>query len=426
MTRVFETDCEGFHRRDFVKIGSAGLLGLGLADFLRLQAASDSKAPARAKNVIMVWLAGGPSTIDMWDMKPEAPTTIRGEFKPIDTKVPGVQLCEHMPRLAAVLDHCTLVRSLHHTIADHGRGTVYLTTGNKPTPAMQYPSLGSLAAKLLPPELGVPPYAKFGGGGFGNAGFLGPAYNPFTPGRGAAGVELPAGFTPEDLEARNRLLKSFDSSFKTFDESDDLAAGLDKFRQQALDVLRSNKTRKALDLSEESQSVRDQYGNDAFGQGVLSARRLIEAGVRFATVSLGGWDTHNGNFTSLRGRLLPTLDRTLSALIGDMADRGLLKETIVYCAGEFGRTPRVRGNGRDHWARSMAVLLAGGGFRAGYVHGSTDAEGMAPATLPCSPDDVSATIFHCLGIDPLHEIPSNTGRPMYVFREGKVISALVG
>jgi hypothetical protein len=437
MARGFFTDCEGFHRRDFLKIGSAGLLGLSLWDLLRLEAHSaPAKTAKKAHSVIMVWLAGGPATIDMWDLKPEAPENIRGEFNPIDTSVPGIQISEHLPKTAQVIDKCTIVRSIHHNIPAHGPGTVYMTTGNRPTPALQYPSLGSLAAKVLPVEPGVPPYVTFGqlrGGAAGGAGYLGTAYNPFeiegAPGRGqlrVRGISLPPGFSQSELENRNTLLEKFDASFKALDQAD-LPAGLDKFHQQALDILRSDKTKKAFDLNSEPQRVRDLYGATPFGQSALAARRLVQAGVRFVTIGTGGWDTHSANFQSLKTRLLPPLDQVLSALITDLAEQGLLDSTIVYCAGEFNRTPKINARaGRDHWARSMAVLLAGGGFKRGYVHGSTDANGMAPKDDPCSPDDVAATIFHCLGIDPHQELMTNTGRPIALFREGKVIQKLLG
>ena len=239
------------------------------------------------------------------------------------------------------------------------------------------------------------------------------------------GITLPDGFTVSQLESRNRLLESFDAGFKALDEAD-LPASLDKFHQQALDILRSDKTKKAFDLEQEPQSVRESFGQNPFGQSALAARRLVEAGVRFVTVGLGGWDTHAGNFRTLRTQLLPQLDQTLAALIGDLDAKGLLDSTIVYCAGEFGRTPRINSlAGRDHWARSMAVLLAGGGFPKGYVHGSTDAHGNAPDADPCSPDDVSATIFQQLGIAPNHEVTTTSGRPVAIFREGKVIEKLV-
>jgi hypothetical protein len=435
MTASLWTDCEGFHRRDFLKVGTAGLLGLANWLCLEARGAQARKARRKATGVIMVWLAGGPSTIDMWDLKPEAPEGIRGEFKPIATRAPGVRICEHLSRLAKVMDRCSLVRSVHQNSPEHGVGTVYLTTGNRPSPALEYPSLGSLASKVLPAPPGVPSYVRFRNaqnGPGGGAGFLGSAYNPFevegSPERGqlrVPGLSLPQGFSLADLEDRDRLFQSFDEAFQALDQAD-LAASLTKFHQQALDILRSDKTRKAFDWKQEPARVRDSFGQGPFGQSALVARRLIEAGVRFVTLGVGGWDTHAGNFRSLRGLLLPQLDQTLSALIADLDTRGLLDGTVVYCAGEFGRTPRVNGAaGRDHWARSMAVLLAGGGLQRGLVYGSTDRQGEVPASDPCSPDDVSATVFKALGVDPGHEVMTPSGRPIAIFREGKVLSKLL-
>jgi hypothetical protein len=435
---AMRTDCERFHRRDFLKVGTAGLLGLGLADLLRLEAGAARADKARkATGVIMIWLAGGPATIDLWDLKPNAPENIRGEFKPIATRAPGIQICEHLPNLAKVMDRVTLIRSLHHSIPAHGPGTVYMTTGNLPSATLTYPSLGALAARTLPARPGVPAHVNFRGSGVpGAPGYLGAAYNPFEvdgdPSRGSLrleGVSLPPGFTSGDLADRARLRARFDAHFKALDQSD-VSGSLDRFHQQALDILRSDRTRKAFDLAREPDAIRERYGRDfrggSFGQKVLAARRLIEAGVRFVTVGLGGWDTHGGNFRTLRFNLLPQLDRTLAALIADLDGRGLLDSTVVYCAGEFGRTPLINGGaGRDHWARSMAVLLAGGPFKRGYAHGRTDREGMAPASDPCSPDDVSATLFQALGLRPGHEVQSTTGRPMKLFRSGKVIGKVL-
>jgi hypothetical protein len=311
-----------------------------------------------------------------------------------------------------------------------------MTTGNKPTPALEYPSIGSLTAKLLPAEKGVPPYVSFNDTRrSGSAGYLGTAYNPFlvegnAGGKGGSlrvrGIQLPNGFTLEELENRDKLFKGFDETFRALDKSADLVEGLDTFHKQALEILRSDRTKKAFELNEEKQSLRDRYGSTPFGQGALAARRLVEAGVRFVTISLGGWDTHGKNFDTLSKRLLPALDQTLSGLVADLSERGLLDSTIVYCAGEFGRTPKINKNaGRDHWARSMAVVLAGGGFKGGYAHGTTDAQGMAPATDPCTPDDVAATLFYCLGIDPHRELTTATGRPIQLFREGRVIEKLL-
>ena len=447
---MMRSDCEGFYRRDILKIGAAGLLGLGLPDLLRLEAQAAkrdaTKGAKKATSVIMVWLGGGPATIDMWDLKPAAPEGIRGEFKQIDTRADGVRICEHLPKMASVMDKATIVRSLAHTIPSHGPATVFMTTGNKPTPATQYPALGSIATKLLPAERGVPPYVSFGeirGGTGGSAGYLGTAYNPFIiegnaargkagKGRKAAptlrvrGVQLPNGFTLTELNDRDKLLKGFDSGFRALDKSADVVDGFDAFHKQALEILRSDKTKKAFDLEQERPELRTRFGETAFGQGALAARRLVQAGVRFVTLTLGGWDTHGKTFDAHKNRLLPTLDTTLSALIADLDEQGMLDSTIVYCAGEFGRTPKVNKNaGRDHWARSMAVVLAGGGFKGGYAHGTTDANGMAPATEPCTPDDVAATVFHQLGIDPQTELMTPSLRPLQLFREGKVVKKLL-
>jgi hypothetical protein len=372
----------------------------------------------------------------MWDLKPDAPEGFRGEFRPVATRAPGIRICEHLPRVAAVMDRCALVRSLSHGITAHGPGTVYMATGHPPTPALEYPSLGALAARVLPPAAGVPPYVLFGGArasGFaGQAGFLGAAYNPFdvdgagTGGRARLeGVALPEGFTLGQLENRRQLRDRLDARFRALDEAD-VPASLDRFQQQALDILRADRTRQGLDVSREPDAVREGYGRTAFGQSVLAARRLVEAGVRFVTVGLGGWDTHAGNFGTLQNRLLPQVDRALSSLVSDLHQRGLSAGTVVYCAGEFGRTPRVNpAAGRDHWARAMAVFLAGGGLRAGYAHGSTDRHGEAPADTPCSPADVAATIFQVLGIAPGHEVRTTAGRPLPVFRDGTVLQGLI-
>jgi hypothetical protein len=442
MSATRRTDCEGFHRRDVLTIGSAGILGLTLPGFFAAEARAGSKnveGKAKAKSVILLWLAGGPATIDMWDNKPEAPEGIRGEFKSIDTNVKGVQVAETFPKFAQVMDKATIVRSLYHTIPSHGPAAVFMTTGNKPTAALQYPAMGSVAAKTLKTDVGVPPYVTFGdirNGQAGQAGYLGTGYNPFViegsapNGKGGGfsvrGLTLKGTFTLEDLEKRDALLRKFDTGFEGLDRSNELVDGLDTFHQQALEILKSDKTRKALDLTTEKKETRDLYGNTPFGQGALAARRLVEAGVRFATVSFGGWDTHGQTFNAHKTRLAPTTDTVLSALIKDLDDRGLLDTTIVMCAGEFGRTPKINKNsGRDHWARSMACVLAGGGFKRGYVHGSTDASGMAPATEPVTPDDVASSIFHNLGVDPHLEVQTATGRPIQLFREGKVIEKVL-
>jgi len=422
----------GVSRRAFLRVGT--IAGLSLAYALKVGAmARVGESAPRAKNVIMIFLTGGPATIDMWDMKPEAPSGIRGEFRPRETAVPGLQICEHMPRLAAAVNLATLVRSVSHTIAEHTQGTAYVMTGNRPTPATDYPSLGSLSARLLGSTSGTPPYLTLGAVATSGAGDLGAALNPFAiaaaRGRGeerrSDELGLPSGFTVIDLERRQQVLARLDQRMRSRDGAE-LPQQLDRFQQQALEMLRSDKINQALDVSRESPSVREQYGPAALGRNALAARRLIEAGARFVTVGIGDWDTHANNFSRLSATLLPELDRSLAALLTDLDQRGLLQETIVYCTGEFGRTPSVNAaGGRDHWARAMTALVAGGGFRAGSAYGATDDEGGEPTSDACSPDDLSATIFHQLGFSPEHQVLHRSGRPLVLFRDGRVLSSLV-
>jgi hypothetical protein len=422
------------NRRSFLGVGTAGLLGLNIPAVLRAEARRDGSARTKADGAILVWLGGGPATIDIWDLKPDAPEEIRGEFKPIDTKAKGVRISEHLPKVAGIMDRCALVRSLHHTITDHGAGAAYIATGHPPSAALRYPSIGSIAAKLLPAETGVPSYVSLDrAAGFpGGAGYLGTACNPFDAEVGrreearVGDVSLPKGFTAEQLADRDQLRGAFDKKFRDHDAAD-LPAGLDQFQREAVDILRSDRIRKAFDLNTEKEKVRDEYGSSPLGRCTLTARRLIEAGARFVTVGLNGWDTHAGNFRTLRQQLLPDLDRALSALVTDLNSRGLLERTVVYCAGEFGRTPRVNSSGgRDHWPRSMSVFLAGGGVKGGTVYGATDAYGHAPESDPCSPADVSATVMQLLGLEPTRELRTPSGRPVALFRDGKVIEALIG
>lgn len=446
------TYCDGITRRAVLQIGSAGIMGLTLPNLLRLEAQARATEGAKtldrrkATAVILVRQGGGPPTIDMWDLKPNAPDTIRGEFKPISTNVEGVQISEHLPKMAKVMDKVTLVRSLTHPVAEHGFASSWMFSGNVPTPVLRYPHLGALAAKILPNVKGVPPFVKFGEGGFGDGrfgGYLGPAYSPFfaSIGGGRAndkvsassvqlrGITLPPTFPLQELENRDKLLADFDRGFQAADRASDLADSMDAFHQKALDLLRSEKTREAFNLAKEPQSLVNRYGLNSSGMGLLVARRLIEAGARFVCVDVGkaSWDSHQANFRVMKEENLPVFDPALATLLADLDDRGMLDQTVVYSCGEFGRTPMINKDaGRDHWSRSQSVVLAGGGFRRGSVYGSTDAKGMDPASAPCSPDDVAATIFHCLGIEPTYELTTTTGRPIRLFREGKVLKGILG
>jgi len=376
----------------------------------------------------------------MWDLKPNAPTEIRGEFKSIATSADGVQICEHLSKTAKVCDRVTLVRSLNHTIPSHGPATVFMQTGNKPTPAVQYPVLGSLTTRLMSQQQGVPPFVSFGESRNGNAaGYLGTAYNPFViegdggkAGKGGKanfrvrGIQLPTGFTLDELEDRNKLLNDFDGAFRAADKSGDLVDGLDAFHKKALEILRSDKTKKAFDLTQEKQELRDAYGANGFGQGALAARRLVEAGARVVTVAYGFWDTHGGNFTKLKGSLLPQFDAALSSLLTDLSDRGMLERTLVVAMGEFGRSPKVNAQaGRDHWNFCYGLLMAGGGLKGGYVHGASDKIGARPSQQPVTPADVIATIYESLGIPPDLELVDRQSRPFVLAPWGAPIREVV-
>lgn len=428
--------CSGYRRRDFLHVGSATVLGLGFDQLLQRQsqAAVETRvrpkgSPSQATSMIMVWLSGGPATIDMWDMKPKAKAEIRGEFKPVATSADGIQICEHLPKLAKSMHRCTLVRSMQHTLAAHGPGTELLLTGNRPTPALKYPTLGSIVSHQKPARSGVPTFISMGDGVTADAGFLGAAYNPFQASVGSrrrgeavsTPLALPSGVSMDDLSRRSQLLSELDRQLDTLDALP-VAQQLSHFQAQAIDILRSDKTRTALDLSQESDEVLEQYGGRPLGQRLLAARRLVEAGVQFVTVGMSGWDTHGNNFGTLRTQLLPELDQALGTLLADLEQRGLLDSTVVYCTGEFGRTPGINGAaGRDHWARAMACLLAGGPFSGGAVLGATDASGFEPTEHACSPMDVSATVLNAIGIPPDTKLTTRSGRPIAAIGNGALI-----
>jgi hypothetical protein len=421
----------GWSRRRFLQVGSCSALGIGLSDVLCAESQHALKAP-RATGVILIWLGGGPSTIDMWDPKPDAPEHIRGEFRSIPTSVPGIHFSEHMPQTARILDRCVLIRSLHHNIPDHVPGAQYMITGNKPQASLEHPSLGSLAARLLRGSRGMPPYFTMGEAPNSGAGFLGAAFNPFkiatTEPQMAVnldGVTLPEGMSLQALESRRRILNVFDRQFQQTHAGADIEPTLSKFQQEAHDILTSNRIANSFDLSAEPESVQQLYGMSDVGRNALIARRLIESGARFVTLGTSGWDTHVGNFTALRG-LLPPLDQALAALVVDLEQRGMLEKTLVVCGGEFGRTPYVNGAaGRDHWARALSFFMSGGGLKRGYVHGSTDARGFDPSDAPCAPDDLAATILTLLGIPGDYRIQTMTGRPIDLVERGVPLADII-
>ena len=445
------TQCTGpitVSRRQVLQAGGIGLLGLGLPDLLRAEArlkASGDRGHADA--CILVFLNGGPSHLDMWDMKPDAPREIRGEFKPIATSVPGVQFSEHLPRLAKLMHHCTLVRSVRHSVNNSHAAAVYVGLtghdrgerggGARPT---DYPAIGSVVGRQRPPRTPVVPFVSLpyitaeGRGGPPQPGFfggwLGRNYDPLFVLRdpNAANFSMPelslsGDLTPVRLDARKRLVASFDRGSRGLD--------MDAFRGRAYDLLTSNVTQKAFRLDREPQRIREAYGRNIYGQSVLLARRLIEAGTRVACISWAPdanatWDTHGQNFVKLKGELLPQLDRAVSSLLGDLVARGLLGRTLVAVMGEFGRSPKVNGAaGRDHWNYCYSLMLAGGGIKGGYVHGASDRIGGLPSRNPVAPADIIATIYHCLGIPADLELRDRLNRPFQLVPWGSPIQELL-
>jgi len=421
-------------RRGFLRLGSLGMLGLGLDHWLRASHALGAPAgkPLVDKHVILVRLGGGPSHIDTFDPKPDARIDVRGEFGVIKTST-GERIVEHLPRLARSADKYTIVRSMTHNLGEHSLAGLLTATGNRPDPALQYPDCGSVVSKELPTSPIVPPFVGIPRGG--TAGYLGVAYAPFSTGGDPAdshfavrGLSLPAGVTVERIYRRRKLAYAFDPLFGAHDPTPDVIQGLDRFQEQALEIVSSNRARDAFDLTKELDGARDAYGRHTFGQSLLLARRLIEADVRFVTVAAPmAWDTHEDNFRTLAGAILPMFDQGLSALIEDLARTGRLASTLVYATGEFGRSPKVNPKaGRDHWPYVYSALLAGGGVPGGQIIGRSDAEGAAPADRPVSPEDMAVTLFTLLGIDPTKHYATPTGRSVPIVRDGTAVRELLG
>src|SRR5262245_34852743 len=424
------TYCDGVSRRDFLRAGAAG--ALSLSGYLAL-AQAGALRQAKAKSAIFVWLGGGPPHLDTFDPKPDAPREIRGEFTSTRTNVNGIELSEHLPRLAKGADQFALLRGVSHTLAGHELGTEYLSTGNRPIQSLTYPGYGAVVSKELtgrddlPHFVAVPSTPQ-------KAGYLGVRQAPLLTNSvpvagqpfGVRGISLAEGLTVEQYEKRQKLLAQLDTAFAGEEESDGkLLEGLDRFSRQAHAMITSPRARDAFDVSRERPAAAKPFGESRFGMSCLLALRLIEAGVRFVTLTFGGWDTHANNFRQCKTSLLPQLDEGLSALLGGLSARGLLDSTLVCVTGEFGRTPQVNGrSGRDHWPRAMCVLFAGGGVKGGQVIGKTDARGMGPAGDPMTPEQVAASLYHGLGIDPKKEYQTNTGRPVRIVRDGAVIPGL--
>jgi len=429
--------CDGVRRRDFLKVGAFGVAGFGLANYLKMASAGEVAAGSgKAKAGIFINLQGGPSHMDTFDLKPDAPAEYRGEFNPIKTNVSGVEISEHLPNLAKCADKFAILRGVSHTLAAHQLGTEYVNTGSRPLPSLEYPGYSAVVSKEmtspadLPPAVSIPNSAQ-------RAGFLGVQYAPLNTGGAprpgapfnVRGMSLGSGLTIADIEKRHNLLHDLDRTFAGFEANSQLITGLDQFSRKAYDIITSKRAREAFDVSKESPAYCKPFGEEAFGMSCLLATRLIESGVRFVTISLGGWDTHADNFTRLKERQLPTLDTGLAALFNGLTEKGLLDSTSVFVTGEFGRTPKINSRseegGRDHYPRCMFMVMGGGGMQGGQVVGESDDKATGPANEAITPDDAAATFYHSLGIDPTKEYQTNTGRPITIVREGNVIAPLM-
>lgn len=462
--------CPGpLSRRSFLKFGALGVGGLSLADVLRMRAEAGLPASQLDTSVIFVWLPGGPPHMEMYDMKPNAPSDYRGEFHPIPTNVPGLEVCELMPLHARCADRYTIIRSVAHEFADHGGGHKRFLTGRIPKTPTEFvndaPAVGSIVAKCREHrQVGIPNYISGTDAGragvdvysFGAA-YLGPAYVPFNipgdpnePGFQVQNVSLDQRIA-ERLDDRVRLLRGFDQLRREVDQSGMMDA-MDRSAQTALSLLTSTAARNAFDLSQEPDAVRHRYGRHAWGQRALLARRLVEAGCSFVTMVMENpyvsgvpwlkqgvynWDSHAVNchlFDDAKVRL-PIYDRAVTALIEDLYARGLDRKVLLIVTGEFGRTPRItvqKGTqtgvdqpGRDHWPQAMSILVAGGGLRTGHVVGSTNSKGEHPQDRPLTPNDLWATVYRHLGINPEWTFPDHSGRPMPILPFGEPIAELV-
>ncbi len=411
------------NRRGFLRVGAAGALGLTLSDYFRLKAQSPSP---KAKSVIQLWMAGGPTQTDTWDPKPNAGEDFTGPLrKAIPTNVAGIQIGELLPLMAKQADKYTIIRGMTHGNNAHEVAAYIMQTGSMPTSELVYPAIGAIVALKKGANSVLPPYTTLTNplGRFSEAGFLGNGAKTFAPGGDpnnanfrVQGLVPPRGMTEQRINERRSLLKSVDALAASIDRHE-VYKEMDEFQQKAYGLILGD-ARKAFDLSQEKDAVRDRYGRNQFGQSCLLARRLVEAGVPFITINDGGWDTHKDNFDIMKKKL-PIQDQGFSALLEDLAQRGLLPSTVVTWYGEFGRTPRVVNEapwfgGRHHWAAAFSSVIAGGGFQGGQVLGSTDARGENVRDRPVYPWDLSASIYKLLGIDPAGRLPHPQGCVAYV------------
>jgi len=410
-------------RRHFIRhlAGASSLMvpALTLGQTLRVHAEDLKK---RRKAAIMLWMGGGPSTIDLWDLKSGAPTG--GPFRPISTSG-DAQICEHLPMLARQMHHLAIIRSMSTREADHNRGRYYMHTGYVPNPNVQHPSYGAVVAHELMdqrPDLQIPPFVAVGGGSVG-PGFLGMAWAPFSVDSNGRVRNLDMGLDETRLMQRMAALDLIEKGFIQ-DNRGSSAADHQKVLKKTLDLMTSNQMQ-SFKVAQEPDEVQERYGKTGFGRGCLMARRLVEAGVPFVEVDLGGWDNHQNIFPTLQDQKLPEMDRAMSALVEDLDQRGLLQDTALIWMGEFGRTPRINGTaGRDHWARAWSVVVGGAGMKGGMAVGQTNSDGTQVETDPYTSQDVMATVCQALGISLETTFTSRNGRPMKIANSGRVIKEL--
>ncbi|MCA9123129.1 MAG: DUF1501 domain-containing protein [Planctomycetales bacterium] len=440
----------GLNRRDFVRVGSLTALGLGLRDLLQVErtTADETLSPQRSRACILIWLDGGPSHLETFDLKPDAPAEVRGPFQPIATCVPGTQICELFPLTARVLDRVAIIRSMTSPLGEHNFGAQYLLTGYKPNSAINYPSFGSVIAHLhqqhsiLPTNVAIPTY-RVGGGRLSGQGFLPEQTRPFSVGGDPAkpdfrvrDLELYPDVTVSRVDRRRDFLNAFDRFHRGVEQLSEASGEfIDPAFEEAYRLITSTDAKQAFDLASEPAELRRRYGTRTIGQSCLLARRLVERGVRFVTVNNPGWDTHQNAYTRLKEGytnalvpvgLIPSLDIAFSALVEDLEQRSMLDDTLVVVMGEFGRTPKLNvSGGRDHWPRVFSVAVAGGGMAGGQVVGTSDSVGESPKDRPITPADLACTIYRSLGIDPKHLLRTADGRPIEVNRDGQPIRELI-
>lgn len=409
-------------RRDYLRMAALGVGFGATSGWMEALAHQAAASGGKNKAVILLWMSGGPATIDMWDLKPASPNG--GEFKETQTATPGVKISEHLPKLAAGSRDLAIIRSMTSKEGDHGRATQYVTTGYTPQGAIKFPSLGALCShEIGDRESDLPSFVSIAPGrnrSLLGGGFLGPDFSPLViggDGRGEQDLIVPdlhraAGISDATQEERLAMLSNLDRTFQS-DRPDPVVNALQSASQKALRLMRPEAA-SSFRLDDEPADLRDRYGRNTFGQGCLMARRLVERGISFVEVTLNGWDTHNDNFNRVK-ELSTTLDTGFSALLADLKERGMLDSTVVMCQGEFGRTPRINGqSGRDHWPQTWATVLAGGGIRGDQAIGATNKDGTEVVDRPVLVPDVIATVCQTIGINPLKQNMSNVGRPIRI------------